>query len=69
MNNNLTDRIYTIKQVAELLSISEYTVRNAIKDHQLECYRFGAWRNAKTRISQRALDKWLDSTKQKGIAR
>jgi excisionase family DNA binding protein len=67
----IEDKIYTIKGVSELLSIPLQRVRRAIKDQELECYRFGGptGKNFRVRISARAIEKWLDGTKQKGIAR
>jgi excisionase family DNA binding protein len=60
-----TDRIYTIKEVSEMLSLPEKTIKSAILVHELECYKFGTKRFT-TRISAQALEKWLESTKQKG---
>ncbi len=69
-----TDHIYTIKEVADMLSISPLVIKAAIENRELECYRwdFGVNRGIqrfRTRISQKSLDKWLEHTKQKGIVR
>jgi excisionase family DNA binding protein len=66
MNN--FDRIYTIKEVSEMLSLPEKTIKSAISMRELECYKFGTKRFT-TRISAKALEKWLERTKQKGIIR
>ncbi len=73
-NTSVTDRIYTIKEVADLLSISPLVIKAAIENRELECYRFdfGVNRGVQrftTRISQKSLEKWLEHTKQKGILR
>ncbi len=71
---NAEDRIYTIKEVADMLSISPIAIKAAIANRELECYRFDFGTNRgvqrfRTRISQRSLEKWLEHTKQKGIIR
>jgi excisionase family DNA binding protein len=78
MNNGIaTDRIYTIKEAAAHFNLPLKTISGAIRDHELECYKFGTLgrdklgRNKRSviRISQRAIEKWLEHTKQKGIIR
>jgi putative molybdopterin biosynthesis protein len=51
--------IYTIEEVAQILKISVMTVRRLIKAGKLESFRAGQ----KIRITQAALDKYIQSNK------
>jgi len=46
----------TIQEVAELLRISESTVRSYIRNGQLPCLKLGAGRSAAVRVRRKDID-------------
>ena len=51
-------KIYTLKNVAEILGVSERTVHRYIKEGRLEAMKMGQWR-----ISQKAISDFLERGK------
>lgn len=51
--------VYTLKQVAALLQVSQVTVRRAIWDGRLKASRLGG---LDFRITPRAVKDWIDSS-------
>lgn len=47
--------VYTVEQVAEILQVSEQTVRKLIKDKQLKAFRVGS----QIRVRKEDLDRYM----------
>jgi excisionase family DNA binding protein len=51
-------RVYTLKEVGDLLQVSEQTVRRLIREGQLQAIRVGV----QLRVTQAALDAYLNQS-------
>jgi len=53
----MTDKFYTVADIASLLSVTEKTIRDTINRGDIEAYKVGKY----WRISQSAFDEYLKS--------
>lgn len=56
-------KLYTVKEVAELLKVTIYAIYDWIDQGKIKCYRIGTGRNL--RISQNHIDEYLNSGTEK----
>ncbi len=54
-------KLYTPTELADLLSVSLWTIYRWIKEGKLECYKLGGNKLGRTRISQEQVAKFLDA--------
>lgn len=59
--SDLSERFYTVKELAERLHVNERTIRNLIKDGYLASYKVGRI----TRISEEQVNSYLELIKTK----
>ncbi len=53
-------RVFRVKELAEMLRVSDCTIYRAIKAGELDAYKLGTGRSAVLRISADSLAIWLD---------
>ena len=61
----MSSSLFTVREAADRLNVSEKTIRNLLKSGKLDYHRIGAGRGV-IRISEEALNRHLDDCEVKG---